>query len=442
MLMQTKLLKLSLISLFTVLAAVYGLDGVRVEAFSTGPPPSRTGAPALGSFPLETTCNACHTSFPLNSGPGTLTISGLPATYLPNQEIAVTVTVNQADRVRYGFEATVLDDQGQKAGDLILTDATRMGLIDGTGNFAGRQYIRHTLAGTMPNGTNQNSWTFTWRAPAQSVGRVTFYVAGNAASGSMGNQQDYIYNTRQSVQAAGNLPTVSAASFAPTGSLTVESISTIFGMGLADGMAGATTLPLPTMLAGATVRVRDAAGMERDAPLFSVSPLQINFLTPQDTGNGVATITVLRNNTSVGTSSVTIEGVAPGLFAANMNGQGVAAAVALRIRADGSQSYEPVAQFNQAANRFEPVPIDLGPESDQVFLVGFGTGLRNRSGNSNLCNIGGTAATVTFLGAQSQFVGLEQANILLPRSLAGRGNADVALVVDGKKTNTVAINIR
>ncbi len=101
-----------------------------------------------------------------------------------------------------------------------------------------------------------------------------------------------------------------------------------------------------------------------------------------------------------------------------------------------------VVQFNQAANRFDAVPIDLGLESDRVFLVGFGSGLRNRSGNSNLCNIGGTAATVTFLGAQSQFVGLDQANILLPRSLAGRGNVDVALIVDGKRTNAVAINIR
>ena len=74
---------------------------------------------------------------------------------------------------------------------------------------------------------------------------------------------------------------------------------------------------------------------------------------------------------------MTIVGAAPGLFAASSNGQGVAAAVALRLRADGSQSYEPVVQFNATTNRFEAVPIDLGPESDQVFLVGVGTGLRS-----------------------------------------------------------------
>jgi uncharacterized protein (TIGR03437 family) len=440
--MQTRLIKLSLVTLFTIWTAGYFLDGKQVEAFSTGPPASRTGVPPLGSFPAETTCVACHTSFPQNSGPGTLTITGLPGTYMPGQEIMVTVTVTQPDRVRYGFEVTALDDQGKKAGDLVVTDANRMRIVDGAANFQGRQYIEHILAGTAPVAANQGSWTFTWRAPGESVGRVTFYVSGNAANGSNTNQGDFIYNTSQSVQPAGNLPIFSAASFAPTGLLTAESIATIMGTGLADGMAEATGLPLPTSLAGATVRVKDAAGVERDAPLFFASPTQINLLIPGGTGNGVATVNVLRNNASVGVSTVTIVGAAPGLFAASRNGQGVAAAVALRIRADGSQSYEPVMQFNATANRFEAVPIDLGPESDQVFLVGFGTGLRSASGNSNLCNIGGVLATVTFVGPQGQFEGLDQANVLLPRSLAGRGDVDVALIVDGRKSNTVSINVK
>src|SRR5262245_33892451 len=353
---RAKSLKLSLIGLFGICLSVYTLDGRRVGAFSTGPPPSRTFAPALGSFPAETACNACHTSFPLNSGPGRLTISGLPIAYTPNQEVTVTVTVSQPDRARYGFEVTALDDQGRKAGDLVVTDQNRTRIVDGTGNFAGRQYIEHVLAGVAPSGPDQGSWSFTWRAPAQSVGRVTFYAAGNAANGSNTNQGDYIYTTSQSVQAAGSLAIVSAASMAPTGSIGVESIASIFGMSLANGMASATAIPLPMTLAGAVVKVKDAANMERDAPLFYASPGQINFLIPLGSGNGVATITALRNNTMVGAGTITIQNVAPDLFAANTNGQGVAAAAVFRLKADGSQSYEPVAQFNQAANRFDPVP--------------------------------------------------------------------------------------
>jgi hypothetical protein len=39
----------------------------------------------------------------------------------------------------------------------------------------------------------------------------------------------------------------------------------------------------------------------------------------------------------------------------------VPAAVVLRIKANGAQSFEALTQFNQATNRFEPAPIDLGP---------------------------------------------------------------------------------
>lgn len=440
--MPIKSLKLILLSSFCLGVIVYSFIGQSVEAFSGGPPASRTGAPALGTFPLEPTCIVCHNSFALNSGPGVLAVSGLPATYSPGQEVTVTVTVTQADRARYGFEATVLDDQGRRAGDLVVTDAARMRTIDGTGNYNGRQYIQHITAGTQPTGTNQGSWSFTWRAPAQNVGRVTFFIAGNAASGSSGNQNDYIYNISRSIQPAGGLAVVSAASLVATGALGVESIAALFGTGLADSTAAATSLPLPTTLAGATVKVKDAAGTERNAPLFFASPEQINFLIPVGTGAGVATLTVMRGSNVVGTSAVLIESVAPALFAANANGQGVAAAIAVRVRADGSQSIEPVAQFNSTASRFEPVPIDLGAESDQVFLVVFGSGLRGRTNNSNLALIGGADAPVTFVGAQGDFAGLDQTNIRIPRSLIGRGNVDVFLTVDGKRANAVTINVK
>src|SRR5438132_382896 len=146
MFVRTRSLKLLTTGLFGLAAVTYCFFGVAVGAFSTGPPASRTGAPALGTFPAETTCVACHTSFALNSGPGMLTISGLPANYTPSQEVPVTVTVSQPNRARYGFETTVLDDQGRKAGDLVVTDATRTQLRDGAGNYVGRQYIEHTLA--------------------------------------------------------------------------------------------------------------------------------------------------------------------------------------------------------------------------------------------------------------------------------------------------------
>jgi uncharacterized protein (TIGR03437 family) len=49
---------------------------------------------------------------------------------------------------------------------------------------------------------------------------------------------------------------------------------------------------------------------------------------------------------------------------------------------------------------------------------------------------------VTFAGSQGTFTGLDQANILIPPSLAGRGDVDVVLTVDNRTSNTVKVNIR
>jgi uncharacterized protein (TIGR03437 family) len=53
--------------------------------------------------------------------------------------------------------------------------------------------------------------------------------------------------------------------------------------------------------------------------------------------------------------------------------------------------------------------------------------------------LGGTSAEVTFIGAQGTFVGLDQVNLRLPRSLAGRGQVDIRLTVDGFAANTVTL---
>ena len=134
--------------------------------------------------------------------------------------------------------------------------------------------------------------------------------------------------------------------------------------------------------------------------------------------------------------------VSPGLFAVDTSGRGLAAATALRVRADGSQSFEPVAAFDAAQNKFVAVPLDLGPATDEVFLVLFGTGLRFRSSLAAVtARIGGADAIVTFAGA-APGLGLDQVNLLLPRILIGRGEVDVELTVDGKAANTVRVHVK
>ncbi len=235
---------------------------------------------------------------------------------------------------------------------------------------------------------------------------------------------------------------VSAASFSAAG-VASEAIVASFGLSLATTIQTATTLPLPTELAGTTVKVRDSAGTARLASLFFVAPSQVNYQIPAGTATGTATITITSGDGTVSSGTAEIAAVAPGLFAANANGQGVAAAVALRVKVDGAQIFEQVAEFNAAQNRFVARPLDLGPENEQVFLILFGTGIRYRSSLQAVSlKVGGVEAAAEYAGPAPGFVGLDQLNVRLPRSLIGRGEVDLVLMVDGKTANTVKVHIK
>jgi uncharacterized protein (TIGR03437 family) len=299
----------------------------------------------------------------------------------------------------------------------------------------------------------------TFSSASASSGQITSSTVGliicgtNLTFGSLSVGQK-TWNAQKQMQPIGALASVSAASFLGA-ELAPESIVAGFGQNLSTTTQVATGLPLPTELAGTTVKVLDSAGIvrlagalnvasvERPAGLFFVAPTQVNYQMPPGTAAGQATVTITSGSGAVSTGTVNIASVAPGLFSANASGQGAAAAVVFRRRADGSESFEPVARFDQAQGRFVTVPIDLGPETDQVFLILYGVGFRFRSSlSAATVAIGGVNSEVLFAGDAPGFVGLDQANVRLSRSLIGRGEVDVVLTVDSKAANTVRIAFR
>ena len=236
---------------------------------------------------------------------------------------------------------------------------------------------------------------------------------------------------------------VSGASFTGEEVAPGEIVS-VFGADLSVGTDGAAELPLPTTLAGTQVKITDSQGVARLAPLFYVSPLQINYQVPEDTALGSATITIINGSEEVtGAGTINIAAVAPGLFAVNSNGQGVAVALAQRVTADGTVTYEVIWQIDEVQGKFVPAPIDLGPDTDQVFLALFGTGFRHRTSLATVTAfIGDQEVEVLYVGAQGEFTGLDQINLRLPRTLNGMGETDLTLRVDGKVVNTLRINIK
>ena len=243
---------------------------------------------------------------------------------------------------------------------------------------------------------------------------------------------------RQVAATQNSLAVVSAASYKGD-ALAAEQIGVAFGSNLAAATLIANSLPLPTELGGTSVKVRDSQNVERLSPLFFVSPNQINFQIPAGTANGAATFTVVKNSVAMATGNVPISTVAPALFSADASGRGLASAQALRVKANNAQSYEPVGRYDAQQGKFVPVPIDLGPATDQVFLILYGTGFRNGGDLSKVrATIGGVNAEVSFAGAQGGFAGLDQLNLRIPRTLPG-GEFDIVVTVDGKPSNAVRL---
>jgi hypothetical protein len=178
------------------LAALALAPAVAALASSTGPQPGTTGVPKGGGFAAEPVCTACHTGFPLNSdGRGTLTLSGVPAQYVPGHHYTLTLELRHPDddRRRWGFQLTAVSASSWKgAGEFVITDAPDTMLIRGT--VAGRAYVSHTYYGTGVGEAGGHAWSFDWIAPSAATGRVAFFAAGNAANLDGSKEGDRIYS--------------------------------------------------------------------------------------------------------------------------------------------------------------------------------------------------------------------------------------------------------
>jgi uncharacterized protein (TIGR03437 family) len=215
---------------------------------------------------------------------------------------------------------------------------------------------------------------------------------------------------------------------APSSSVAPDSLASLYGVNLAPGIAQASVQPLPLALGLVTLSVTDAAGVVRAAPLLYVSPGQINFLVPDGTAPGLATLVVAGQ-----TFTAAVQSVAPTLFSVNGAGSGVAAATAIRVQAG-----DPALQTSVPVS----APIVLGIDTP-VYVSFFGTGIRNRSSLANVAmTINGIGVPVLYAGPAPGYTGLDQVNAALVLNLRGSGESNVVLTVDGQAANTVTINVQ
>ncbi|HYO80528.1 MAG TPA: hypothetical protein VES20_03935 [Bryobacteraceae bacterium] len=217
-----------------------------------------------------------------------------------------------------------------------------------------------------------------------------------------------------------------------------DSVASIFGDALSTETRSAPSVVLPTDLGGVTVTVTDSAGVQRSAPLAFVSATQVNMLVPATTAIGQATVSVRRGDNITSTGTMRVNDVAPGLISANASGSGVASATAVRINAAGQQS--PLTVFRCAA-QCTAVPIDVASHPDSVYLSLYGSGLRRQPTEAKVV-IGGTTVQPVYAGPQGEYAGLDQINVLVPRSLRGRGLVEIVIDQGGVRSNAVTVAVQ
>ncbi len=193
-------------------------------------------------------------------------------------------------------------------------------------------------------------------------------------------------------------------------------IISIYGSGLAQSSAQAGTLPLPTTLSDATVRLNGNL-----IGLLYVSAQQINAVLP-DGLSGLSKLTV-QNSAGSQTINLWIEPASPAVFTVSQTGGGAAAALN--------------ATNNLAVSASNPLHAG---EYMELFLTGLGSTLSQNglevAKQLPTVRIGALNCPVTYAGAAPGFVGLDQINCQVPAGL-GAQTAAAVVVQSGARVSAV-----
>lgn len=224
-------------------------------------------------------------------------------------------------------------------------------------------------------------------------------------------------------QADAQQPTVAAvlnaASF--TTSVAPGSLAAIFGGGLASTPLAASSIPLPTQLAGTVVQIGGIT-----APLYYVSPQQINFQIPFELTGGTVPLVVITQGGQSSVLQLVISPTAPALFTRGANGLGRALVFDKSIQpANAPQSGDTIVLYATGLGVTIP-PAKTG-------AGGLGAAPFNQSAVAPVINIGSKNAQVLFAGLAPGFVGVYQLNVVVPPGIA----TDTIYLSSGAATSNV-----
>jgi uncharacterized protein (TIGR03437 family) len=315
-----------------------------------------------------------------------------------------------------GLEVQVADDCGNA-----VADATVVANFSNGDAPVSLSYLRDGIyTGTWRPGKAGAAVTVTLRSSRGSLPSVEILRQGKVEEGA---------------KTAAVFPggVVHAASFAPNGALAPGSIISVFGANLASSPAGASSLPLPKTLAGASLQV---GGL--DVPLFYSSSGQINAQVPFELPVNTRPQLIVKGGSFVTVpETITVATARPGIFTTTQDGKGqgviMDAGNVLVDSANPAKAGDVVVVYctglgatNPAVRSGEAAPA--GPLAKVVTAV--------------QVMIGGQPAVVHYAGLTPGFVGLYQVNVQIPSGVTPGSAVPLVLSQDGVPSNTVTLTVR
>jgi uncharacterized protein (TIGR03437 family) len=270
-------------------------------------------------------------------------------------------------------------------------------------------------------------------SPASGTGSAAIHLTASGAGLSPG-----VYNTIVSIQASNAMPQAifvpvtftvgSSGATSITGLANGASFQTefapgmsmaVFGSDLSPDTQAAKRFPLPLNAAGVSATVNGLT-----APLYFVSPNQINLQIPYEAGAGPAVLAV-NNNGQIASFPFLVKPSAPGIFASN-----------------GNLVPTPTAIAAQTVAMFITGDGDLTPTLATGTTPVAGTALKNlpQPRLSVAVTVGGLPAPVVFVGVTNGLAGATQVNFTVPANTP-TGSQPVIVTVGGAASAPVNLTV-
>jgi len=330
------------------------------------------------------------------------------------------------------------------AGSATRLSAT-VALQTSANSIASTGSVTVTATVTSPSGATP-SGTVTFTAGSQQIGVASISGTGSSASASLtisatrlevgANNIVAQYGGDFALKAASGTIGVTVTAASSTAPPAIQRLAngasfgqtyapgmvlTIFGSNLADATWIASSVPLPVHISGVTVTIGGV-----NAPLYYVSPGQLNVQIPYETPVNQASVLTVTHNGRSATGTLTVASGAPGVFT---DAKGAIAGAATGARG------AVVSLYLTGAGAVSPAISTGAAPAAGTLASQLPASVQARS-----VSIGGVAAAIEFAGIPTSLVGVMQINLRIPAT-APLGTQPVIVTIGGVASVPASITV-